>query len=176
MARGEWYLDDAEPRGLRELCARKLDAFNGALASDDDARLGVLLDLLSAVGRGALVVPRFSCSYGHNIELGDRAFVNANAFFMDDARISIGPDVRLGPGVQLMTALHPVDDHARRRAGWERAAPITIEDNAWLGAAVVVGAGVTIGRNAVVRARGVPARVIRRTPIEAGTDRLSSDG
>lgn len=43
------------------------------------------------------------------------AFVNANGFFMDDALITIGADVRIGPGAQLMTALHPVDDHRRRR-------------------------------------------------------------
>lgn len=99
---------------------------------------------------------------------------------MDDALITIGADARIGPGAQLMTALHPVDDHQRRREGWERAAPIVIGENTWLGASVTVGAGVSIGRNVVIGAGSVvlqdipdhvvavgsPARVIRRTPFE----------
>ncbi|WP_236077725.1 DapH/DapD/GlmU-related protein [Rhodococcus sp. P1Y] len=94
--------------------------------------------------------------------------------------ITIGDDTRIGPGAQLMTALHPVDDHRRRREGWERAHPITVGDNVWLGAAVTVGAGVTIGRNSVIGAgsvvlhdipdhvvaAGSPAAILRSTPKE----------
>jgi maltose O-acetyltransferase len=172
---GEWYLDDAELRNLRRDCWRSLDRFNGADAADDDVRHRVLRDLLSEVGEDVEVVPRFQCSYGYNISLGDRAFVNANAFFMDDAPIRVGSDVRIGPGAQLVTALHPVDDPALRRAGWERALPIEIGANVWLGTSVTVGAGVTIGADSVIGAGsvvlsdipggvvavGTPARVVR---------------
>lgn len=99
---------------------------------------------------------------------------------MDDAPISVGADARLGPGAKLMTALHPVDDHQRRREGWERALPIDIGENAWLGASVTVGPGVSIGRNAVIGAgsvvlgdipdnivaAGSPARVVRSTRVD----------
>lgn len=135
---------------------------------------------MGSVGEGAVVVPRFQCSYGSNVLLGHDAFVNANAFFMDDALITVGDHARIGPGVQLMTALHPVDDHRRRREGWERAAPITIGENVWLGVAVTVGPGVTIGTNSVIGAgsvvltdipdhvvaAGSPATVIRATSVE----------
>ncbi|WP_327197925.1 hypothetical protein [Williamsia sp. Leaf354] len=73
-----------------------------------------------------------------------------------------------------------MDDHARRRQGWERAAPIVIGEDSWLAAAVTVGAGVTIGRNSVIGAGsvalsdipdnavavGAPARVVRLTSPE----------
>lgn len=180
LARGDWYLDDDELRDRRRRCGRLLDDFNAAAAEDDRARAAVMAELLGATGGGVLVVPPFRCTYGRNIRLGDHVFVNSNAFFMDDAPITIESDVRIGPGAQLMTALHPVDDHARRRAGWERAEPIVVGANAWLGASVTVCPGVTIGRNAVVGAgsvvvsdipdhvfaAGVPARVIRSTPVE----------
>ncbi|EOM78556.1 sugar O-acetyltransferase [Rhodococcus rhodnii] len=180
LARGEWYLDDAELQDRRRRCARLLDSFDSVPAEDDRARSEVLRAVVGEVGDGVVVVPRFRCSYGDNIRLGDGVFVNAGAFFMDDAPITLAPNVRIGPGAQLMTALHPVDDHARRREGWERAAPITIGENAWLGAAVTVGAGVTIGRNAVIGAgsvvlrdvpdhvvaAGSPAVVVRHTPVE----------
>ncbi|WP_050064448.1 sugar O-acetyltransferase [Rhodococcus sp. RD6.2] len=180
LARGEWYLDDEELRQHRLDCWRQLDCFNGAAADDATTRAQVLTKLLGEFGDGAFVMPRFQCSYGYNIRLGANAFVNANAFFMDDATITIGAHVRIGPGAQLMTALHPVDDHRRRREGWERAAPIAIGENTWLGASVTIGAGVSIGRNVVIGAgsvvlrdipdhvvaAGSPAAVIRSTPEE----------
>jgi maltose O-acetyltransferase len=180
LSHGEWYLDDEELQQRRRECWAQLDLFNGALADDDVTRDRALRRVVGTLGPGVVVMPRFQCSYGHNISLGPGVFVNANAFFMDDAPIALGESVRIGPGAQLMTALHPVDEHQRRREGWERAAPITIHDNAWLGAAVTVGPGVTIGRNAVIGAGSVvlsdipdhvvavgsPARVIRATAIE----------
>ncbi len=180
LARGEWYLDDDELQRRRRDCWIQLDSFNSARADDDATRARVLLNLTGSIGERAMVMPRFQCSYGSNISIGQDAFVNANAFFMDDAPITIGEHSRIGPGAQLMTALHPVDEHQRRREGWERAAPITIGENVWLGAAVTVGPGVTIGQNSVVGAgsvvlsdipdhvvaAGSPAKVIRTTSFE----------
>lgn len=166
---GEWYLDDAELQKLRRDCWRALDLFNAAGADDDDVRHRVLRELLGEVGADVEVVPRFQCSYGYNISLGDRAFVNANAFFMDDAPIRIGADVRIGPGAQLVTALHPVDDPERRREGWERALPIEIGANAWLGTSVTVGAGVTIGADSVIGAGSVVLSDVPDRVVAAGT-------
>ncbi|KRE98722.1 maltose acetyltransferase [Nocardioides sp. Soil777] len=180
LARGEWYLDDDELQRRRRDCWIQLDHFNNARADDDAIRARALLKLMGFLGEGALVMPRFQCSYGRNISLGHGAFVNANAFFMDDAPITVGDHARIGPGAQLMTALHPVDDHRRRHEGWERAAPIVLGENVWLGAAVTVGPGVTIGRNSVIGAgsvvlsdipdhvvaAGSPAKVIRATSVE----------
>lgn len=175
MSSGEWYQDGPALAALRRRCESALASFN-ATPSDRDG-----LDALFAdVGDGVEIVPRFRFSYGFNISLGDHVFVNADAFLMDDAPIRIADHVRLGPSVKLMTALHPIDDHARRRDGWERALGIEIGENAWLAAGVTVGPGVTIGRNTVVGAgslvlsdlpdhvvaAGSPAVVIRQTPIE----------
>ncbi|MEO6082058.1 MAG: sugar O-acetyltransferase [Umezawaea sp.] len=176
MLRGEWYLDESDLAEERRRCWRVLDGFNATGADDDDERRRILGGLLAQFGPGARVLPRFQCSYGSLISIGANSFVNNDALFMDDAPITIGADVRIGPRVQLLTALHPVEDHERRRAGWERPAPIAIGDNAWLGGGVIVCPGVTIGGNAVIGAgsvvvrdvpdhvfaAGYPARVIRR--------------
>ena len=116
---------------------------------------------------------------GKNIRVGRNVFVNHACEFMDRGGITIGYDVLIGPKVNLVTINHPLDP-ARRRATY--CAPIVIERGAWLGAAVSVMPGVTIGENAVVAANavvtknvppnaivgGVPARFIRW--IEPGED------
>ncbi|SFO34250.1 maltose O-acetyltransferase [Pseudonocardia ammonioxydans] len=164
MLRNEWYLDEHDLVEDRRRCWRLLDRFN-TTGADDDERESLLQRLVGQLGDGAVVMPRFQCSYGTHITLGDRAFVNHDALFMDDATITIGDDVRIGPRTQLLTAQHPVADHDRRREGWERPLPINIGSNTWLGAGVIVCPGVTIGANTVIGAgsvvtRDVPDRVL----------------
>lgn len=109
-------------------------------------------------------MPRFQCDYGYLIRLGANSFLNYDAILMDCAPITIGDDVSIGPRAQLVTAVHPMQDHELRRQRWESAEPITIEGNVWIGAGVIVCPGVTIGADAVVGAgsvvtRNVPPRV-----------------
>ena len=99
-------------------------------------------------------------------------FVNHACEFMDRGGIRIGDDVLIGPKVNLVTINHPLDPTTRRST---HCAPIVIENGVWLGAAVTVMPGVTIGENSVVAANavvtsdvptntvvgGIPARFIR---------------
>ncbi|MGW6457810.1 sugar O-acetyltransferase [Streptomyces sp. NPDC055078] len=176
MLAGEWYLpDDPElASGTQrrfELCA----AYNANGGAPADARDAILAELLGSVGENVRIRPPFQCDYGTYISIGDRTFVNFNAVFADAAPITIGADVQIGPNVQLLTPNHELDTE-RRRAGWEKAQPISIGDNVWLGGGVIVCPGVTIGENTVVGAGAVvtkdlpagvlavgnPARVIRK--------------
>lgn len=168
MLRGEWYLDEPDLQEGRRRCWRLLDRFNATGADDDRERDLILDEMLAERGPGAVVMPRFQCSYGTRIRLGANSFVNHDALFMDDAAITVGDDVRIGPRAQLLTALHPVDDHDRRRAGWERPLPIEIGPNAWLGGGVIVCPGVTIGANAVVGAGSVVTRDVPAQVFAAG--------
>ena len=59
-----------------------------------------------------------------------------------------------GPGCGFYTASHPLL-FAERNTGLEKASPITIEDNVWLGGNVVLLPGVTIHEGAVVGAGAV---------------------
>jgi maltose O-acetyltransferase len=149
--------------------------FNDSSPTDPVARRRILVELLGSLGEGSEIVPPFHCDYGYQTHIGARTFANAGLIALDVARISIGDDVQIGPGVQLLTPTHPLDPELRR-AGWEAAEPIVIADNVWLGGGVIVCPGVTIGENTVVGAGavvvddlppgvlavGTPARVIRR--------------
>jgi maltose O-acetyltransferase len=122
--------------------------------TDYPARNVVLAELLGLVGTGVEVQRPFFCDYGYNVRLGDRVFINAGAYFLDAALITLGADTRLGPGVQLLTPDHP-REAVGRRTGVETARPITLGDNVWLGGGVVVCPGVTIGDDAIVGAGSV---------------------
>jgi maltose O-acetyltransferase len=163
MLSGELYrADDPELVAGRQACRRLLNAFN---AGDED----VLHELLGSLGEGSKIVPRFQCDYGTQISIGVGCFVNYDAIFLDCASITIGDHVQIGPRVQLVTAMHPVDDHDARRAGWESAVPIVIGENVWLAAGVIVCPGVTIGENSVIGAGSVVVKDIPAGVLAVGS-------
>jgi maltose O-acetyltransferase len=165
MIGGEPYrADDPELVAARTACRRLLEVFNTSEPDDERGRQA-LRQLLGSLGESTEILPRFQCDYGRQISIGAHCFINYDAIFLDCAAITIGDSVSIGPRAQLVTALHPVDDHQARRAGWESAAPIVLGDNVWLAAGVIVGPGVTIGADSVIGAGSVvlddvPARVL----------------
>jgi maltose O-acetyltransferase len=175
MLRGEPYLAN-HPDLLeeRKQCRLVCERFNAMSFGKTAERRAILRDLLGHLGEEAEVMAPFQCDYGYHISVGARTFINYNAVVLDGAGVTIGSDVQIGPGVQLLTALHPLDPDDRRR-GTETAKPVTIGDGAWLATGVIVLPGVTIGADAVVGAgsivtndmparhlcHGNPCRVVR---------------
>lgn len=158
MPAGEWYLPDdeelaAESARRAELCA----AYNAASTASAGEQRALLEELLGSVGEGVRVRAPFHCDFGYHISIGARTFVNFGAVMLDPAPITIGADVQIGPNVQLLTPIHEMDTE-RRRQGWEKALPVTIGDNVWLGGGVIVCPGVTIGEDTVVGAGAVVTR------------------
>ncbi len=169
MLSGELYdAGDAELVARRRECQRLLDRYNSTSADDDRARLQVLGKLLASLGDDSLIMPRFQCDYGSQISIGAKTFVNYDAILLDCAPILIGDHVSIGPRAQLLTPLHPVDDHSARRQGWESASPIAVGDNVWLGAGVIVCPGVTIGDNSVIGAGSVVTRSVPSSVLAVG--------
>lgn len=117
--------------------------------------------------------PNFRCDYGYNIHVGEGFYANYDCIMLDSAPITIGDGCMFGPGLSLITATHPVE--AERRC-WrddipyegEYARPITIGDQVWLGAGVIVNPGVTIGDRAVIASGSVVTRDIPADSLAAG--------
>lgn len=169
MLRGEWYHGNApELIQDQQQCHALLHRFNATPADGDDERRTILRKLLGRLGNGSRVMPRLQCDYGYLITIGSNTFVNYDAIILDCAPVTIGDDVLFGPRIQLLTPLHPVDDPEARRESWERAEPVTVEDNVWLGGGVIVSPGVTVGENAVVGAGSVVTRDIPAGVFAAG--------
>ena len=175
MLRGDPY-DTRDPTLLAAAHrARALIARYTATPSTDSAeRRTILTQLLGDVGDGVWIEPPFFCDYGENIHIGANTFVNVNCVFLDSAEIRIGANVLIAPGVQLLTATHPLRAAERvvpaeRRRPDESpyrtyARPIRIGDNVWLGAGTIVFPGVTIGDNTTI---GAGSLVTTDVPADA---------
>ncbi|RJK94969.1 sugar O-acetyltransferase [Vallicoccus soli] len=158
MLAGEPYVAD-DPLLAEETAAAQdlAAAYNATTARQGPLRRALLEQLLGGVGEGTELRPPLHVDYGRHLRVGARCFANYGLVALDVAPITIGDDVQIGPGVQLLTPTHPLDPELRRQK-WEGAEPITIGDNAWLGGGVVVCPGVTIGEGTVVGAGAVVTR------------------
>ena len=158
MLRGDLYLaDDPELVADRQRCRLLVERFNATSVTDQRQRVELLRALLGHVGDGTEILPPLQCDYGYPIRVGARGFVNYGAVILDCAPVTIGDDVQIATGVQLLTATHPLDASVRR-SRYESAEPISIGDGVWLGGGVIVCPGVSIGEDTVVGAGGVVVR------------------
>lgn len=168
MLAGDPYLADDPELDEAMLTAQDLIAdYNRTTARQKPLRRSLLEQIVGSVGPDCDVRPPFQVDYGTHITLGARVFANFGLVALDVATITIGDDVQIGPGVQLLTPTHPIDPE-QRRAKWEAARPIKIGDNVWLGGGVVVCPGVTIGANTVVGAGSVVVRDLPADVVAVG--------
>ena len=86
---------------------------------------------------------------------------------MDGGGITIGHHCFIGPNCGVYTAIHPVLSHERNQ-GLERALPVKIGDNCWIGADVTFLPGVSVGDNCVIGAKSVVTRDIPSGVIAVG--------
>ena len=135
----------------------------------------MLRGLLGKTGKNFLIEQPFLCDYGYNIGIGENFYANVNCVILDEAAVTFGDNVFIGPNCAFYTAAHPLDT-GDRRLGLEFARPISVGSDVWIGGNVVVLPGVTIGDGCVIGAGSVvtrdlpacclafgnPCRVIRR--------------
>jgi maltose O-acetyltransferase len=110
--------------------------------------------------------PPFFCDYGFNIELGERVFFNLNCVVLDVCRVRIGDYSLFGPGVQILTPMHPFDAELRRRQEFGK--PVEIGADVWVGGGAIILSGVTIGARAVIGAGSVVTRDVPSGVFAAG--------
>lgn len=164
MDAGDWYQCDAELVAQIRAAQRLTLEYEKNLTQDVAKGVQLLRTLLGSLGNDVLIRAPLRVDYGKNLHIGDGSFANFGLIALDVAPIRIGRKVQIGTNVQLLTPIHPLDPTLRAQ-GWEAAAPITIEDNVWVGSGAIVLPGVTIGANSVVAAgaivtKDVPTRVV----------------
>lgn len=168
MAAGDWYCClDPELEQLRERARAVIHQHN---TMDPDGRgpmAPALRALFSSVGDDVFIEAPFHCSYGINISLGARVYLNAGCTMLDSGRISIGEGSMLGPGVQIYCAEHHKDVPLRSR-GIEIARPVVIGSDVWIGGGAIILGGVAIGDGAIVGAGAVVTRDVPAGATVAG--------
>ncbi|HVK87537.1 MAG TPA: sugar O-acetyltransferase [Kofleriaceae bacterium] len=134
--------------------------------TDADARRQLVRELFGSGGDTALIQPPFFCDYGSNIELDERVYFNFNCVVLDVCRVRIGAFSMFGPGVQILTPLHPLDAVERRAREYGK--PIEIGADVWVGGGALILAGVTIGARSVIGAGSVVTRDVPEGVLAVG--------
>jgi len=158
MLAGDWYVClDPELDALRESAREAVNQHN-TMPPGDRGRMGLLLADLITDSKDAMIEAPFHCPYGIHITLAPGVYINAGCTILDTAPVRIGEHSLLGPAVQIYTAHHHTEPE-KRRAGLERALPVTIGRNVWVGGAAVILPGTTIGDDAIIGAGRVVTKL-----------------
>lgn len=176
LKKGFWYDANYDEELLKEretaedLCFE----FNNIKPSDKKRKEEVLKKLLPNKEENVVILSPFYTDYGYNCIIEEKTFINHNAYLIG-AEIKIGKNCFIGPNCGIYTANHAIY-FKERNEGLEKALPVTIKDNVWIGGDVTILPGVVIGENSVIGAKslvtknipadviafGNPCRVIRK--------------
>jgi maltose O-acetyltransferase len=146
----------------RDLCQR----LNATSENEQEERRAILVTLMGAGGHSVWMQPPFYCDYGSNIHLGERVFFNFNCVVLDVCPVRIGAYSMFGPGVQILTPMHPFNAALRREQEFGK--PVEIGDDVWVGGGAIILPGVRIGSRAVIGAGSVVTRDVPEQTFAAG--------
>ena len=126
----------------------------------------ILRELLPNAHKRIYIEPPFHCDYGYNIYSGEMVYFNVNCVVLDAAKVTIGNNVFIGPGVHIYTATHPTNAIERRKT--EFAKPVSIGNDCWIGGNTIICPGVTIGDGCTIGAGSVVIKDIPTNSLAVG--------
>jgi maltose O-acetyltransferase len=167
MVAGELY-DPFDPELMagRERARDLCHSLNHSRESAQEQRRQILEALFGAGGDSVWMQPPFYCDYGSNILLGERVFFNFNCVVLDVCKVKIGDFTLFGPGVQILTPVHPFDAQLRRKQEFGK--PVEIGADVWVGGGALILAGVRVGSRSIIGAGSVVTRDIPEGMFAAG--------
>ena len=157
---------DPELIEIRSRCRRILQKFNGSSPDNFSLQMQLLAELFGRPTTSIVLHP-FHCEHGIYIEMGDHCIVNTDCCILDCAPVKIGNKCLFGPGTRISTVTHPMHSQDRHKH-LLYAKPVTIGDNVWFGAGVVVNPGVSIGKDSIIGAGSVVTKDIPEGVIAYG--------
>ncbi|MBQ1233430.1 MAG: sugar O-acetyltransferase [Clostridia bacterium] len=161
------YIFDQETARLMKQSRMLLNRLNKADYTDYATIRETVAELLGGSDETTMINPPFYCDYGKNIFVGKNFFANFNCTILDVAKVTIGNNCFLAPGVGIYTAGHPIHPEVRN-TGLEYGIGITIGNDVWIGAQSVICPGVHIGSGVVIGAGSVVTHDIPDMVVAAG--------
>jgi len=155
MSAGFWYYPMDEQLNTERMRAEELCyLFNQINPQNHAQKEALLRQLLPHCAQDVIILGPFYTDYGYHCFIKEGTFINRGAYLMDGAKITIGKHCFIGPNCGMYTASHPIAASIRRQ-GFEKAGPITIGDDVWIGGNTVILPGVVIGQKSVIGAGSV---------------------
>ena len=150
--------------------------YNALHEDETEKRNEILREMVGSIGEGSFIQGPVFFHYGKHTSIGRNVFINFNFTVQDDAEVTIGDDCNFGPGVTIVTPMHPMLPEERKVMLDERgerkhlcwAEPVHIGSDCWFGASVTVCPGVTIGDGCVIGAGAVVTKDIPPRTFAAG--------
>lgn len=169
MKKNEAYISHfmEAPRDIKQKASKLLRELNSLKEEDGERRKEILSELFGTYHPLVFPGDGFRCECGFNIHFHGLAVINYNVVMLDTSPINIGAGAFIAPGVCLACSGHSLVAEERMH-GIGTSAPITIEDNVWIGANATVIGGVTIGEGSVIGAGSVVINDIPAGVVAAG--------
>ncbi len=115
------------------------------------------------------VLPHTIMSYPYNISVGHTVFMNRGVYITARGPVSIGDNCMIGAYTVINSGSHKFDDiNIPIRDQGHKIAPITIEEDVWIGTHVVINPGVIIGKGSVIGAGAVVTKSIPAYAVAVG--------
>lgn len=154
----------------QHIIVQRINDFNNTPDTEEGLRRReeILREALGTYGENLYVIPPIYANCGlSNVHVGKNVVINFNCVFVDDGEIFIGDDCMIGPGCNIVTAIHPISPRLRRHK-LQYNKPVHIGNNVWVGAGVTVLPGITVGDNSIVGAGSVVTKDVPANAIYAG--------
>jgi acetyltransferase-like isoleucine patch superfamily enzyme len=108
--------------------------------------------------------------YKGRMKIGRGTWIGQNCFFHSAGVIDIGEDVGIGPGVQILTSAHRLDEIDKPILhSTIDFSPVTVKDWSDIGVGSIILPGVTIGKGAQVGAGSVVTADVPDYAVVAGS-------
>lgn len=158
---------DSELLSLRTQQQRLNRQLNQTIAQNSTEYAQLCQQLMPLKSLAATISTPIFISYGINLTLADRVFININVTLQDNAPIFIDEQTMIGPNVQFYTSSHPLDAELRC-SGLETAKAIHIGKRVWIGGGAIIMPGINIGDDAVIGAGAVVTKNVATKTVVAG--------
>ena len=124
--------------------------------------------IFPSCGKGVNIERMVYFGTGSQLEIGDNSGLGVNCLCCGP--ITIGSDVIMGPDVVFITKSHKFDrlDIPMKRQGSSPCMRITVGDDVWIGARVIILPGVHISKGAIVGAGAVVTKDVPEYAIVGG--------